>query len=63
MAGFDDNFNAELAAVLKRLPQRVFWKNKDLPPNAGNNTKVFSWLPQNDLLGKCVQICKRRYIL
>lgn len=50
VAGFDDNFNVELAAVLKRLPQRIFWKNKDLPSNAGNNTKVSSWLPQNDLL-------------
>ncbi|XP_032896131.1 UDP-glucuronosyltransferase 1-2-like [Amblyraja radiata] len=41
----------ELAAGLARLPQRVVWRLVgDAPSTLGNNTKVMSWLPQNDLL-------------
>ncbi|XP_059834801.1 UDP-glucuronosyltransferase 1A1-like [Hypanus sabinus] len=42
---------SEVAAGLARLPQRVIWRYIGaLPPNSGNNTKILSWFPQNDLL-------------
>ncbi|XP_051877277.1 UDP-glucuronosyltransferase 2C1-like [Pristis pectinata] len=43
---------SEVAAGLARLPQRVIWRfTGRLPSTLGNNTKIMSWLPQNDLLG------------
>ncbi|XP_072916767.1 UDP-glucuronosyltransferase 2B17-like [Hemitrygon akajei] len=42
---------SEVAAGLARLSQRVIWRYIGaLPPNLGNNTKILSWFPQNDLL-------------
>ncbi|XP_059835489.1 UDP-glucuronosyltransferase 2C1-like isoform X2 [Hypanus sabinus] len=42
---------SEFAAGLAGLPQRVIWRYIGaLPSTLGNNTKIMSWLPQNDLL-------------
>eukprot|EP00058_Branchiostoma_floridae_P009842 XP_002595330.1 hypothetical protein BRAFLDRAFT_87567 [Branchiostoma floridae] len=42
------------AAVFARLRQKVVWRYPESmgekPPGLGNNTKLISWLPQNDLL-------------
>ncbi|MBN3306853.1 UD2B1 glucuronosyltransferase, partial [Amia calva] len=41
----------ELAAGFAKLPQKVVWRYSGPPISTlGNNTKVLSWLPQNDLL-------------
>ncbi|XP_036388026.1 UDP-glucuronosyltransferase 2C1-like [Megalops cyprinoides] len=46
------NIATEIAAGLAQLPQRVVWRYTGPPiPGLGNNTKLVSWLPQNDLLG------------
>lgn len=46
------NVATEIAAGLALLPQRVVWRYSGLPiPTLGNNTKLLSWIPQNDLLG------------
>ncbi|XP_062913510.1 UDP-glucuronosyltransferase 2C1-like [Mobula hypostoma] len=42
---------SEFAAGLAKLPQRAIWRYTGaLPSTLGNNTKILSWLPQNDLL-------------
>ncbi|XP_059834800.1 UDP-glucuronosyltransferase 2C1-like [Hypanus sabinus] len=42
---------SEIATGLAGLPQRVIWRYIGaLPSTLGNNTKIMSWLPQNDLL-------------
>lgn len=41
-----------IAQALSTLPQRVVWLYSAPPPSGlGNNTRVLSWAPQNDLLG------------
>ena len=52
VAGFDPKLTEAIASVLKRLPQRVFWKNAQPPAELGDNIMVSPWIPQNDLLGK-----------
>ena len=52
-----DVMNSEMkemiAGALARLPQRVLWRFPGEPPkNLGPNTKLVSWLPQNDVLGE-----------
>uniref|UniRef100_H3B3S1 Si:ch73-334d15.1 n=1 Tax=Latimeria chalumnae TaxID=7897 RepID=H3B3S1_LATCH len=43
---------AQVSAGLAHLPQKVIWLYVGkIPPTLGNNTKLLSWLPQNDLLG------------
>ena len=44
----------KIAAGLALVPQKVIWKySRPSPPaRLGNNTKLLSWIPQNDLLGK-----------
>ncbi|XP_077978866.1 UDP-glucuronosyltransferase 2C1-like [Glandiceps talaboti] len=43
---------AVMTSVLGRLQQKVILQYPGEPPTTiGNNTKVVSWLPQNDLLG------------
>ncbi|KAJ8030021.1 UDP-glucuronosyltransferase 2C1 [Holothuria leucospilota] len=47
-----DELTETFAAVFRKLPQRILWRHNDKPPsNLGNNTKLFKWLPQNDLVG------------
>ncbi|XP_022092204.1 UDP-glucuronosyltransferase 1-7C-like [Acanthaster planci] len=47
-----DEMKAMIAGALARLPQRVLWRFPGEPPrNLGQNTKLVSWLPQNDVLG------------
>ncbi|XP_071383627.1 UDP-glucuronosyltransferase 2A2-like [Centroberyx affinis] len=41
-----------IAAGLARLPQKVIWKYKgEKPATLAPNTKLYHWIPQNDLLG------------
>eukprot|EP00058_Branchiostoma_floridae_P004419 XP_002589907.1 hypothetical protein BRAFLDRAFT_81965 [Branchiostoma floridae] len=41
-----------MAAAFSRLRQKVVWRYVgEKPAGLGNNTKLMSWLPQNDLLG------------
>ncbi|KAI1889518.1 hypothetical protein AGOR_G00163700 [Albula goreensis] len=42
----------EIAAAFAQLPQKVIWRyTGDRPTTLGNNTRLVSWMPQNDLLG------------
>ncbi|KAJ8406556.1 hypothetical protein AAFF_G00301300 [Aldrovandia affinis] len=42
----------EIAAAFAQLPQKVVWRHTgDRPATLGNNTRLVSWMPQNDLLG------------
>ncbi|CAH3034095.1 unnamed protein product, partial [Pocillopora meandrina] len=53
LSEIDDRTIERMAAVFSNLPQRVVWKldteGKSL--HLGDNVKVSSWLPQNDILG------------
>ncbi|XP_019647322.1 PREDICTED: LOW QUALITY PROTEIN: UDP-glucuronosyltransferase 2A1-like [Branchiostoma belcheri] len=41
-----------MAAAFAQLRQKVVWRyTGEKPAGLGNNTKLMSWLPQNDLLG------------
>ncbi|XP_078600687.1 UDP-glucuronosyltransferase 2C1-like [Branchiostoma floridae x Branchiostoma japonicum] len=41
-----------MAAAFSRLRQKVVWRYVgEKPAGLGNNTRLMSWLPQNDLLG------------
>ncbi|KAI8510612.1 UDP-glucuronosyltransferase 2A1 [Branchiostoma belcheri] len=41
-----------MAAAFEQLRQKVVWRyTGEKPAGLGNNTKLMSWLPQNDLLG------------
>lgn len=41
-----------IAAALGRLPQKVIWRYAGPKPNTlAVNTKLYRWIPQNDLLG------------
>ncbi|XP_042667898.1 UDP-glucuronosyltransferase 2A2-like isoform X2 [Centrocercus urophasianus] len=41
-----------IAKALSQLPQNVLWRYKGKKPDAlGSNTKIYDWMPQNDLLG------------
>nr|XP_004665424.2 UDP-glucuronosyltransferase 2A3-like [Jaculus jaculus] len=40
------------ASALAQLPQKVLWRYRGpKPATLGSNTRLFDWLPQNDLLG------------
>lgn len=52
VAGLDAEFTELVGSVLKRMPQRVFWKTDHISADIGDNIKVTSWLPQIDLLGE-----------
>ncbi|XP_078085126.1 UDP-glucuronosyltransferase 1A1-like [Mustelus asterias] len=42
----------EIAEALGRIPQKVLWRyTGKRPSNLASNTKLVTWLPQNDLLG------------
>uniref|UniRef100_A0A2K6QSZ0 UDP-glucuronosyltransferase n=1 Tax=Rhinopithecus roxellana TaxID=61622 RepID=A0A2K6QSZ0_RHIRO len=41
-----------IASALAQIPQKVLWKFNGKKPNTlGSNTRLYKWLPQNDLLG------------
>ncbi|EGW06540.1 UDP-glucuronosyltransferase 2B5 [Cricetulus griseus] len=41
-----------IAWALAQIPQKVLWKfDGKTPDTLGPNTRIFKWLPQNDLLG------------
>ncbi|MBZ3878019.1 UDP-glucuronosyltransferase 2A3 [Sciurus carolinensis] len=43
-----------IASALAQLPQKVLWRYKGKKPaTLGANTRIFDWLPQNDLLDFC----------
>lgn len=49
--------NDLFASVFAKLPQKVVWQ---LPDNSSTtlspNIRTMGWLPQNDLLGKCLLV-------
>ncbi|XP_004648776.1 UDP-glucuronosyltransferase 2A3-like, partial [Octodon degus] len=41
-----------IASALSQIPQKVLWRYKGKEPTTlGANTRLFDWIPQNDLLG------------
>uniref|UniRef100_A0A8B9PHW2 UDP-glucuronosyltransferase n=1 Tax=Apteryx owenii TaxID=8824 RepID=A0A8B9PHW2_APTOW len=41
-----------IAGALSQLPQKVLWRYKGRKPETlGSNTRIYDWIPQNDLLG------------
>ncbi|KAM5271745.1 LOW QUALITY PROTEIN: UDP-glucuronosyltransferase 2A3-like [Ctenodactylus gundi] len=41
-----------IASALAQIPQKVLWRyNGKKPATLGSNTRLFDWIPQNDLLG------------
>ncbi|NXD15129.1 UD2A2 glucuronosyltransferase, partial [Nothocercus nigrocapillus] len=41
-----------IARALSQIPQKVLWRYKGKKPEAlGPNTRIYDWIPQNDLLG------------
>ncbi|XP_075356906.1 UDP-glucuronosyltransferase 2A2-like isoform X1 [Mycteria americana] len=41
-----------VARALSQLPQKVIWRYKGKKPETlGSNTRIYDWIPQNDLLG------------
>ncbi|XP_009491829.2 UDP-glucuronosyltransferase 2A2-like isoform X1 [Pelecanus crispus] len=41
-----------IARALSQLPQKVLWRYKgNKPETLGSNTRIYDWIPQNDLLG------------
>ncbi|XP_008067701.1 UDP-glucuronosyltransferase 2A2 isoform X2 [Carlito syrichta] len=41
-----------IALALAQIPQKVIWRYKGKKPvTLGNNTRLYDWIPQNDLLG------------
>uniref|UniRef100_A0A3B3TTL5 UDP-glucuronosyltransferase n=1 Tax=Poecilia latipinna TaxID=48699 RepID=A0A3B3TTL5_9TELE len=41
-----------IASALAQLPQKVLWRySGEKPQTLGSNTRVYDWIPQNDLLG------------
>ncbi|XP_012875568.1 PREDICTED: UDP-glucuronosyltransferase 2B15-like [Dipodomys ordii] len=42
----------EIASALAKVPQKILWRfNGKKPDTLGPNTRLYKWLPQNDLLG------------
>ncbi|KAG3276526.1 UDP-glucuronosyltransferase 2B31-like, partial [Ictidomys tridecemlineatus] len=41
-----------IASALAQIPQKVIWRyDGKKPPTLGPNTRLYKWIPQNDLLG------------
>ncbi|XP_053073251.1 UDP-glucuronosyltransferase 2A2 isoform X1 [Acinonyx jubatus] len=41
-----------IASALAQIPQKVLWRYKgEKPATLGANTRLYDWIPQNDLLG------------
>ncbi|TRY96689.1 hypothetical protein DNTS_005939 [Danionella cerebrum] len=44
--------STRIASALAQLPQKVLWRYAgEKPETLGENTRVYKWIPQNDLLG------------
>ncbi|XP_043095428.1 UDP-glucuronosyltransferase 2C1-like isoform X2 [Puntigrus tetrazona] len=42
----------KIASALAQIPQKVLWRyNGEKPDTLGENTRIYKWIPQNDLLG------------
>lgn len=42
-------------SIFKNIPQRVIWKLElENATNIPKNVMITEWLPQNDILGKCI---------
>ncbi|XP_068617000.1 UDP-glucuronosyltransferase 2A1-like [Brachionichthys hirsutus] len=53
---FIQNISSEkgdiIASALAQIPQKVLWKyNGEKPKSLAANTRIYNWIPQNDLLG------------
>ncbi|XP_040091672.1 UDP-glucuronosyltransferase 2B31-like [Oryx dammah] len=45
-----------IASALAQIPQKVLWRyDGKTPDTLGSNTRLYKWIPQNDLLGKTWQ--------
>ncbi|XP_071402354.1 UDP-glucuronosyltransferase 2A2-like isoform X1 [Centroberyx affinis] len=56
LGSFITNITAEkgdmIASALAQIPQKVLWRYKgEKPKTLGANTRIYDWIPQNDLLG------------
>ncbi|XP_047236521.1 UDP-glucuronosyltransferase 2A2-like [Girardinichthys multiradiatus] len=41
-----------MASALAQIPQKVLWRySGEKPKSLGSNTRIYDWIPQNDLLG------------
>ncbi|XP_040897568.1 UDP-glucuronosyltransferase 2A2-like [Toxotes jaculatrix] len=41
-----------IASALAQIPQKVLWRYMgEKPETLGDNTRIYNWIPQNDLLG------------
>ncbi|XP_067378120.1 UDP glucuronosyltransferase 2 family, polypeptide B3 isoform X1 [Channa argus] len=41
-----------IASALAKIPQKVLWRYRgEKPESLGANTRIYDWIPQNDLLG------------
>ncbi|XP_056134730.1 UDP-glucuronosyltransferase 2A1-like [Lampris incognitus] len=41
-----------IASALAQIPQKVIWRHSgEKPETLGANTRIYDWIPQNDLLG------------
>ncbi|KAM4617056.1 UDP-glucuronosyltransferase 2A2-like [Polymixia lowei] len=41
-----------IASALAEIPQKVLWRySGEKPETLGTNTRIYNWIPQNDLLG------------
>ncbi|KAG7221307.1 hypothetical protein INR49_017374 [Caranx melampygus] len=57
LGSFISNITTEkgnmIASALAQLPQKVLWRYRgEKPQTLGANTRLYDWIPQNDLLGK-----------
>ncbi|XP_050966965.1 UDP-glucuronosyltransferase 2C1-like [Labeo rohita] len=42
----------KIASALAQIPQKVLWRyGGEKPDTLGENTRIYKWIPQNDLLG------------
>ncbi|XP_061848640.1 UDP-glucuronosyltransferase 2A1 isoform X2 [Colius striatus] len=47
-----DERSNTIARALSQIPQKVLWRYKGKKPETlGSNTRIYDWIPQNDLLG------------
>lgn len=45
-----------IASALAQIPQKVIWRfDGKKPDTLGPNTRLYKWIPQNDLLGKTLE--------
>ncbi|XP_010784543.1 UDP-glucuronosyltransferase 2A3-like, partial [Notothenia coriiceps] len=55
LGSFIKNINTEkgnmVASALAQIPQKVLWRySGEKPATLGANTRIYNWIPQNDLL-------------